>query len=61
MMDNWIVMLTPTSAHEGKMWEKSLETISEEDKKWMIDAWIDDANGILAFVSLNLLVCRLSS
>lgn len=56
-----MVMLTLTTAHEGKMWEKCLETISEEDKKWMIDAWIGDTNGILAFVSLNLPVRRFSS
>jgi hypothetical protein len=36
------------------MWETALKL--SEDDKWMIDAWVGDANGILAFVSLNLLV-----
>ena len=57
MVDNCIiVMLTPTAdPQEEKMWKTSLDQISEDDK-WMIDAWIEDANGILAFVSLDLLV-----
>ncbi|KAF8487742.1 hypothetical protein F5888DRAFT_1624286, partial [Russula emetica] len=33
------------------MWKTSLDQISEDDK-WMIDAWMDDANGILAFTGL---------
>ena len=41
---------------EEKLWKTSLDQISEDDK-WMIDAWIEDANGVLAFVSLNSLVC----
>jgi hypothetical protein len=50
----------PTAAQgektgEEKMWGTFVDQISEDDK-WMIDAWIEDANGILAFVSLDLLV-----
>jgi hypothetical protein len=49
------IMLTPNAAQEEeKMWKTSLDQINEDDK-WMIDAWIEDANGILAFVSHNLL------
>jgi Family of unknown function (DUF6535) len=48
-------MLTPTAAKEEEnMWETSDKLIEEEEKK--MTAWVDDANGILAFVSLNLLV-----
>ncbi|KAF8487740.1 hypothetical protein F5888DRAFT_1953307 [Russula emetica] len=36
---------------EEKMWKTSLDQISEGDR-WMIDAWIEDANGILAFTGL---------
>jgi hypothetical protein len=56
MVDNCINMLTSTTAKEDKkLWKTSLDQISEDDK-WIIDAWIEDATGILAFVSLNLLV-----
>jgi hypothetical protein len=44
--------LTPTAVQEEeKMWEASLDQINEDDK-WIIDAWMEDANGILTFVSL---------
>jgi hypothetical protein len=59
MADGCIITLTPTAAQEEeepeKMWKTSLNQISEDDK-WIIDAWVEDANGILAFVSLILLV-----
>ena len=55
MVDNCITMLTPTTdKEEDNMWDTGAKL--SEDDKWMIDAWNDDANGILAFVSLNLLV-----
>jgi hypothetical protein len=51
-------MLTPTPDKEEEklenMWKTALDV--SDDDKWMIDAWIEDANGILAFVCLNLLV-----
>ena len=54
MVDNCIIILTPTAAKEDeKMLEKAVDL--GEPEKWMIDAWIEDTNGILAFVSLNLL------
>jgi hypothetical protein len=54
MVDNCIIMLTQTAdKKEEKMWKTALDV--SEDDKWMIDAWIEDSNGILAFVSLNLL------
>ena len=54
MVDSCIIMLTPTAdKKEEKMWKTALDV--SEDDKWMIDAWIEDANGILAFVCLDLL------
>jgi hypothetical protein len=56
VVDKCIIMLTPTAAQEEEnMWKTSLDQISEDDK-WIIDAWMEDTNGILAFVSLYLLV-----
>jgi hypothetical protein len=60
MVDKCIIMLTPTAATRkevGKLMETALG-LSEEGK-WMIDAWIEDANGILAFVSPDLLIRQL--
>ena len=54
MVDDSIVLLTPTSAQEEKMWEKSQDHIEEDEK--MIEAWKGEGDGILAFVSLNLLI-----
>jgi hypothetical protein len=56
MVDNFIIMLTPTAANqlEAKMRKLSDNLIDEEEKR--MTAWVDDANGILAFVSLDLLV-----
>jgi hypothetical protein len=60
MVGNGIIMLTPTAAQEEKnMLETSLNQISlevPEDDKWVLDAMAEDTNGILAFVSLNLLI-----
>jgi hypothetical protein len=55
MVDNFIIMLTPTAANQlgEKMKELSNNVIDEEEKR--LTAWVDDANGILAFVSLDLL------
>ncbi|KAI0275586.1 hypothetical protein BGY98DRAFT_47556 [Russula aff. rugulosa BPL654] len=44
-------MRNDNDPQEEKMWKTSLDQISEDDK-WMIDAWIEDANGILAFTGL---------
>jgi hypothetical protein len=44
-------MLTPTADKEVELWKKTLDHINDEDKG-MIDAWTEDSNGILAFVSL---------
>lgn len=55
MVDNRIVLLTPTAAQEEEMWEKSQDHIKEDEK--VIEAWKGEGDGILAFVSLNLLVC----
>ena len=55
MVDNCIIMLTPTTDKKvDEMWDTAAKL--SEDDKWTIDAWIEDANGILAFVSLNSLV-----
>jgi hypothetical protein len=54
MVDNGIIMLTPTAAKETRnLWTTYLD--QDPDDK-VIGAWTDDANGVLAFVSLNLLV-----
>jgi hypothetical protein len=37
------------------MWNMYLGEVKEDDKR-ITDAWKEDANGILVFVSLNLLV-----
>jgi len=54
---------TPTTAaqevSENTMWDMYLEDVKEDDKR-ITDAWIEDSNGVLAFVSSDPLVRRLS-
>jgi hypothetical protein len=41
--------------NDSEMWNMYLEEVKEEDKR-IIDAWKDDANALVTFVSHNLLV-----
>jgi len=43
-------MLTPKE--DDDLLRKSEGHVKDDDKKWMVDAWTGDADGILAFVSL---------
>jgi hypothetical protein len=58
---NCIVALTPKSLitepkdSENDMWNMYLDEVKEDDQR-MTDTWKEDANGLLVFVSLNLLV-----
>ena len=40
---------------ENDIWNMYLDEVKEDDKR-ITDAWKEDANGLLVFVSLNLLV-----
>ncbi len=61
MVDITSLMLTPIAAQDPaeesikETFRTSLDQIKEDDR-WMMDAWVGDANGILAFVGPNLLV-----
>ena len=62
-MLNIASVLTPIAAQEESIEGTLIESVHQikEDEKFMIDAWTGDANGILAFVSLSLLIPFLSS
>jgi len=50
-----VTALTLTTFHkisENTIWDMYMNEVKEEDKR-MTDAWKEDANGILVFVSLN--------
>ena len=58
-----ITMLIPTAAQqdsENEMWNMYMNEVKKDDKR-MADAWKENSNGILVFVSLNLLVPLLVS
>jgi hypothetical protein len=42
------------SENDSEMWNMYLDEVEEEDKR-IIDAWKDDANSLVTFVSHNLL------
>ena len=42
------------SENDSEMWNMYLDEVKEEDKR-IIDAWKDDANSLVTFVSHNLL------
>lgn len=58
LVDNLIIMLTPTAAQEEKIRKTPLNQIndSEEEEKWLLDALAETTNGILTFVCLKSLV-----
>ena len=50
--------LTPATAQKdsaNEMWDMYLDEVKEDDKR-IADAWKDDSNGILVFVSPNQLI-----
>ena len=50
--------MTLVTVHEdlvNKMWSEYLKNVDDYDKR-LTDGWKDDANGVLVFVSLHLLV-----
>jgi hypothetical protein len=54
---------TPTTARQdsgNELWDMYLDEVKEEDKR-ISDAWKEDSNGILVFVSPNLLIFLLAS
>ena len=51
------ILLTPTTVAQdsaSEMWDIYLDEVKEDDKR-ISDAWKDDSNGILVFVSPDLL------
>ena len=51
--------MTLVTVHEdsvNEMWSEYLNTVSDYDRR-LADGWREDANGVLWFVSLHLLVC----
>ena len=53
----YFTSLTPTTVEQdsaNEMWDIYLDEVKEDDKR-ISDAWKDDSNGILVFVSRNLL------
>jgi hypothetical protein len=48
-------LITEQKDSENDMWNMYLEEVEEDDKR-ITDAWKEDADGLLVFVSLNLLV-----
>ncbi len=47
--------MTVQKDSENEMWNMYLNEVKEEDKR-ITDAWKEDANGILVFVSPSLLI-----
>ncbi len=47
-----LTLTTVPKDSENTIWNMYLDQVEEEDKR-MTDAWKEDANGILVFVSLN--------
>jgi Family of unknown function (DUF6535) len=57
----YFTSLTPTTAKQdlgNEIWDMYLDEVKEDDKR-IADAWKDDSNGILVFVSPNLLMIPL--
>ena len=48
-------LITEQKDSENDMWNMYLDEVEEDDKR-ITDAWKEDADGLLVFVSLNLLV-----
>jgi hypothetical protein len=52
---HWFTSLTSTTADQdsaNELWDIYLDEVKEDDKR-ISDAWKDDSNGILVFVSPN--------
>ena len=53
-------LIIGTKDSENDMWNMYLDQVKEDDKR-ITDAWKEDANGLLVFVSLNLLISQFIS
>ena len=57
----YFTSLTPTTAKQdsgNEIWDMYLDEVKEDDKR-IAEAWKEDSNGILVFVSPNLLMIPL--
>jgi hypothetical protein len=53
-----LISLTPPTAQQdtgNEIWDMYLDEVKEDDKR-ISDAWKEDSNGILVFVSPNILI-----